>query len=389
MFRLDKSKISQVSVKNPTEVFNNVLKQVSGSSFTRELKYDIFYQIVAFKGVRDGLGCSTLVANTALALADLGLTVCVVDTSLLCPSQDVLLKTSFSEEQPDWFDMQYSIHSPLGISSYSKNISVLSFKKRSITDAVSPSESDELVTRAFTEYSRRFDIILVDCCHELTEVSQAALQQCQTVIQVWSNDPVTVNNIDNFVNNCAIMACSFGKMRNVVYSRIAEGVIGDLSGVLESYQLNLLATNINSEEVARVATLGRPLYQHISTDEGVENYTECIINIVCFLCGLLNEPMGNFTVNEITSGKVDGTLTKKIVDEREETGKINLRMDLKTDSIPHNMEALEITDDPNKKGDAPIIAVDPKEEVISDSKEDVAVEAKPVKRGFFGRRSGK
>ena len=56
----------------------------------------MFYQIFAFKGVADGVGTSTLVANVALALADLGLTVLVMDTSMLHPVQDILLKTKYS-----------------------------------------------------------------------------------------------------------------------------------------------------------------------------------------------------------------------------------------------------------------------------------------------------
>ena len=79
---LDKEKTSKISVANPRDVFNDVLKQLSGSGQTRELKYNIFYQIIAFRGVVDGVGCSTLVANVALALADLGLNVCVIDTNI-------------------------------------------------------------------------------------------------------------------------------------------------------------------------------------------------------------------------------------------------------------------------------------------------------------------
>ena len=81
----------------------------SGASYTRDVKFDIFYQIIAFQGVKDGVGCSTLVANTALALARLGLNVCVIDTSIKAPSQDILLHTDFrrveKKDRVDWMDM--------------------------------------------------------------------------------------------------------------------------------------------------------------------------------------------------------------------------------------------------------------------------------------------
>ena len=87
---LDSEKTAKVTIKDPKKVFEEVLRQASGSSYTRDIKYNIYYQIIAFYGVVDGIGTSTLVANTALAIAETGLTVCVIDTSMLAPSQDVL-----------------------------------------------------------------------------------------------------------------------------------------------------------------------------------------------------------------------------------------------------------------------------------------------------------
>ena len=85
----------EIEAKNvtPRDFLTNVLKATSGSNLTRGLNYSIFYNVIGFRGIRSGIGTSSLVANLALALARLGLKVCVVDTSFLNPSQDVLLNT--------------------------------------------------------------------------------------------------------------------------------------------------------------------------------------------------------------------------------------------------------------------------------------------------------
>ena len=56
-------KTSKVTVTDPREVFNNILKGASGATYTREIKSEIFYQVIAFKGVVEGVGTSTLVSN--------------------------------------------------------------------------------------------------------------------------------------------------------------------------------------------------------------------------------------------------------------------------------------------------------------------------------------
>ena len=48
---INKEKTSQMSITSPKEVLNEILRQASGSTAVRDLKYDIFYQIFAFKGV--------------------------------------------------------------------------------------------------------------------------------------------------------------------------------------------------------------------------------------------------------------------------------------------------------------------------------------------------
>ena len=321
---VSKDKLSELTIKNPRQAFNDILKQVSGASTTRNTTYQIFYQIVAFKGVVDGVGTSTIVANTALALAELGVSVCVVDTSILYPVQDLLLKTDYKdrkkEDRIDWFDMPYTSSSPLHISKLNNKISVLSFagKDRGITDILSTNDNAALVDIAFTALHNKFDLILVDSCSEMTTVNATAVQMSQQVIQVWNDSPTVVNSIDNFITNQGVLACALDKMRYVIFSKITSEVMGNLNELLAQYRLRKLAETEFSKSIYDIICIGKPLWQHLSKDQDVINYTDSIIEIALHL---LNEDRkkkgGTITSNDIMEGKVNGTVHKKMKEQAE------------------------------------------------------------------------
>ena len=294
---VDEDKTSKMTVKDPRKVFEDILKQVSGASLTRQSKYEVFYQIIAFKGVCDGVGTSTLVANTALALADLGLNVCVIDTSILNPAQDVLLKSNYvgtdmdMEKRLDWFDMPYTKRSPLHDSTLNSKISILSFygKQRGVTDILSTMDNDTLVQIAITELHNKFDIILIDCCQEMTCVNTTALQMSQRVIQVWNDTPTVIENIDTFITNQVVLSCPLDKMRYVICSKTNPDVIGNLNSLVEQYRLMVITTTVESRDISRVLCMSKPLWQYPTTDEDVIAYTNSIIEIVSNLLNFNDE----------------------------------------------------------------------------------------------------
>lgn len=322
---LASEKTAKVTIKDPRKVFEEVLRQTSGSSYTREIKYNIYYQIIAFYGVVDGIGTSTLVANTALAIAETGLTVCVIDTSMLAPSQDVLLNTETAEleedgktEHLDWFDLPYTKKSPLHVSKYSKNISVLSFKgkRRTVVDFLSTNDSSTLVDIALATLHNKFDVILIDCCHEMSAVNTACLQQAQQVIQVWNDSPSVVANLEGFITNAITLSCPLDKMRYVVANRMSKDVIGNLDELVKQYRCKILATNYLSEELYLNSVTGKKLFRCESTDELVAKYTESIIVVACHILNIdldaENKPKGTITSNDIMDGKIDGTYHKEL-----------------------------------------------------------------------------
>lgn len=326
----DKEKLQKITVANPRETLNEILKRTSGSSYVRDVKFNIFYQTYGFVGVSEGVGCSTIVANTAIAIAKAGLTVCVIDTSILRPVQDVLLNTDESvyseddgKEHLDWFDMPYTRKSTLHVSKIDKNISVLSFKgkKRGIVDAVGTTDSPTLVEMALTELHNKFDIILLDICSELTEISAACLQMAQQVIQVWNDSPLVLANLENFIINAMTLSCPMDKMRFVVLNKLCRDAMGNLDELVRQYKVNKLATSYISQELTLLTVTGKTLFQYASSDKSVIAYTDCILDIAAHILNIprADEKTGTITSQDITDGKVDGTLHKKLKEEEEQS----------------------------------------------------------------------
>lgn len=361
-------KLSSATIIDPKKVFTELLKTSSGAGFTRDIKYDLFYRIIAFKGAIAGVGCSTIVANTAVALADLGLTVCVFDTSIQHPVQDTLLKTNSksdnSEERLDWFDMPFTTESPLNISKVNHKISVLSFygKNRTVLDMLETTENSELVDVAIEAVQNKFDIILIDLCDELTEVNTTAMQRAQHVIQVWSDSVSCLASLDTTITNNVILSCPLDKMRCVVENKMCDDVMGDLDALYKQYRFKKLAHCELSYEIARVENMGKMLWQYPTDSEPIIQFTEMIIDIVCHICNIdLNEESsgkGTITSEEIEGGKVDGTVHKAQKEKEEDTPKV---------FKPENMKELEDADPLNNF---------PKDK-----------EEESKRKGFFGRRA--
>lgn len=351
---LDSEKTAKVTIKDPKKVFEEALRQTSGSSYTRDIKYNIYYQIIAFYGVVDGIGTSTLVANTALAIAETGLTVCVIDTSMLAPSQDVLLNTETAEleedgetEHLDWFDMPYTKKSPLHISKYSKNISVLSFKgkRRTVVDFLSTNDSNTLVDIALATLHSKFDIILIDCCHEMSAVNTACLQQAQQVIQVWNDSPSVVANLEGYITNAITLSCPLDKMRYVVANRMSKDAMGSLNELAKQYRCRIIATNYLSEELYLNTVIGKRLFRCESTNDLVAKYTECIIMIVCHILNIdldaEKKPKGTITSNDIMEGKVDGTYHKELKEFNDKFAENHPEIKIDSDPLRHSKSGVD------------------------------------------------
>lgn len=310
-----------VGKSSPKDLLEGVLKASSGSNLSRTIRYSVFYQIIAFRGIKDGLGCSTLVANVAYALAKLGVNVCVIDTSILNPCQNDLLNTNYKDnpekKQEDWFDMGFTKKSVLNQSKLDSHISVLAFKDRTVIDLASTSDSDAYVQLAYSELLTKFDIILVDVCSEPTNICMAAMQQAHKVIQVWNNTPHIMRNVDSFVKNSAIMALPLEKMRYVVSSMTVDDLPLNWDETLGKYKFKHLAHVGMSLELAHILATGKMPYQFPSKHEDVEEFNKCVDDIVMHLvatAGSVERKGGGYGIDEVKDGRTEGSVRRAYAD---------------------------------------------------------------------------
>lgn len=315
----------EYSPTNPTDILTNIFRTMSGDTLSRTLRYNIFYKIVAFKGVKDGLGCSTIVANTALALAKAGINVCVVDTSILNPCQNDLLHTNYMDinerKQEDWFTLGHTEKTVLNQSRLNSRISVLAFKNRTIVDLASTLDSDALVSLAYSQLATKFDIILVDVCAETSNICMASMQYAHKIIQVWSNAPHVMKNVDEFIKNTSIMSIPLNKMRYVITSMTVDDISMDWKNVLNQYKFKHLAHVGMSLEIARILATGKMMYEFASNSKDVQEFNECILDIVAHLV-LPTKDIKEVKMTDLDNmGISDGRLSGVFLREHADTSK--------------------------------------------------------------------
>lgn len=371
-----------VSVTDPRLIFTDLLKTSSGVSYERSLRYNIFYQFVAFKGVRDGIGTSTIVSNTALAMAKLGLNVCVVDTSILNPCQDILLKTNYDRENKkegvtDWFSMGFTRNSVLNISGIDRKVSVLSFKNRTIVDLLSTQDSAAAVELAFSQLATKFDIILVDICNEPTNISTTAMQLSHKLIQVWSNSVTTMRNVENFITNNVICSCSMDKMRYVVTSMTVDDIPTNWDELMKKFHFKHLAHVGMSMEIAHMLATGRILFNAAVNSPDVQQFNDCITDIVCHLLNI-NPETGKSNATYTPAGVInDNSNSKeKFAEVKQDYPEVGEKGYQDTSASEDYIKSYESSDD-----DLDLFDEEPAPAA------EAVQEATPAKakRGFFGR----
>lgn len=331
-----RNKLDNVKIKSVSEILSDVLKATSGTSSTGvgdDFKI-IFNKIIGFRGVRDGLGTSLFVSNLAVALADLGLKICVVDTSMLYPVQDIYLGTEIKKvgtqknEVKDWFDLMYDSKDVLNISKYS-GVVVLSFTDRNLTDLTSISDTLELGQAAIDKMSPQFDLVLVDLANEYTSVGLAAMQACDVIYQVMSNDRASLNFYDSFVSNMLTQAIPYNKMQQVILLSTIDDImqLEKMEDVLKKYGFIEVARVGLSEVIASENAIGRLPVKTSKIHEDVEEYRMAVASVVKLILNIndMDKEIAGIRVGDIVESNAErlarGTSTrgsKKSVAKEEE-----------------------------------------------------------------------
>lgn len=330
IFGGSKKKLEALASARNKNILEEILKATSGADVAKETTCSVYFKIVGFKPSKEGIGCSLLVANTAMALAKLGLSVCVMDTSMLNPSQDILLNTGNTSKE-DWLEMPYTNSNVLSVSKRNSKINVLSFRNRGVIDLLSVSDNEELCEIAFTQLLDKYDVFLIDLSNEPSAVSVACMQHCHKVIQVWSNFPHCLNSVSTFVESNVSLCCPLEKMSSVVTSMVIDDIKTDWETILSKYKFRQIGNIPMSLEVARVVSLGKLPFGYQSPSEGIRLYNDCIQSVVSEIVEVTVGEPENFTgrtlddaensdlqaSDEIATEKTEEVVKDDVADEAE------------------------------------------------------------------------
>ena len=250
----------------------------------------LFNSIIGFRGIVDGVGCSTIVADLAHAFSDrTNKSVCVVDTNILYPTQYALLCNTFSPEAKlalkDWFCSEVDIPERIIDTKY-KRVSLLGCYNRRLADAFSSSDTTKLAEDTFDRLKELFDVVLVDLSHEWSQIGMTAAIQCNKIYNVMDLSPRCINNVPQSLNNLASSAVPFSKFRSTIINKYSvKGVLG-IDDVIKKHHLEVVSTIPFSEEIYVQGTQNRSCWAMGTLNYEIERYNEELDNI---LCSIVNE----------------------------------------------------------------------------------------------------
>lgn len=263
-------------------VLGKVLGAISGGVddyISEQLLYD---KVIGFRGIVDGVGCSTVVTNVAVALSDLVKTkkICVVDTHILYPTQYQFLVGDASQDKKDWFDFDGTNLSDCQVKTKFNNVYLLSFMNRTVTDMLSSKDNPKLVYDTITALKTYFDVILIDLSSEPTNISMHMALQCNQIYTVLDSSMNCISNIGKSLNYMATLAIPFDKMKKTILNKNDANVNAGIKGALNEVHLDVIATIPNSIEIAKYGIIGKRIWSTTANNADVIEFNKAIKAIV-------------------------------------------------------------------------------------------------------------
>ena len=281
--------------------FLELLGKMSGESSVENQEKLLFNHVIGFRGIVEGVGCSTIVQGLANAISTrTKLRVCVVDTSILYPSQYALLCDPFSSDVrltiKDWFSADVSIPERIIDTRY-KRVSLLGCFNRRLTDAFSASDTIRLVDETMDVLKGLFDIIIVDISHEWSQIAMTMPRYCNKIFTVVDPSSRCVNNLMESLNNLAICAVPFHKYTSAIINKSSKSGLLGIDGILKRSKLDPVAVIPFSQKIFENGTMGRSNWAIATPDPTIEQYNQAIDTL---LVSLINEsPLHTLDLQDI------------------------------------------------------------------------------------------
>lgn len=261
-------------------ILGKVLGTLSGGMEEKLSEQLLFNKVIGFRGIKDGVGCSTIVYNTACAITHhYRYSVCVIDTNMLYPSQECYLKSS-REIDKDFMDFTGENLSEVAYKVPNDNIYLISMRSRYLADMLSAKECQSTVDKLFEAVKNFFDVILVDLSHEPTWATTIAAMRCNKIYTIVDPCISTLSVMQKSLNSLASAGVPPYKYKNVIVNKNISDINTGLFRTLKSYDLDVIAEIPFSVDIARFGVTGEKLFGAISNRVAVTKFNQAVEAIV-------------------------------------------------------------------------------------------------------------
>lgn len=261
-------------------VLSKLLGVLSGNEEYKISDQLVFDKVIGFRGVVGGVGTSSILQNTAIALTEnTEFRICVLDTNYLYPTQYPMLQKSADDKRTDFLDYEGDISKVIIDTDY-RNIKLVSMYNRSVVDMMSVKDNEDNIRNVIDELKLYFDIIFVDLSTELSKVAVHSAVKCNRIIQVTDESLRATYNLRKSLNTLATLAVPFGKANCVIVNKSIPDVKTDVSGVMENAGLRVIGEIPLSAEIATLGITGKRIYQEKSDSEDIFTFSRVIESII-------------------------------------------------------------------------------------------------------------
>lgn len=163
-------------------MLGKLLTALSGDKGMQVSRKLLFDKVVAFQGVVGGVGTSSIVYSTAVALRKKGLNVVVVDLNFINPMQESLFSIR-EESKKDLLDFVEEL--PHVITTTTERVDLITLKNRTVVDMLSILDDKVIIVNLIETLKNYYDIVLMDVpVKEPTNLAVHALVKANKVITV-------------------------------------------------------------------------------------------------------------------------------------------------------------------------------------------------------------